>query len=242
MSLVLPMTAWLIQFELNPEADIYHDNGVTKHCELLPDVQTGRKMMYLDFERRWVTDLDESILEDYTVATMLDPRWKNWDFEGSSLFLRNSLTRDKAVKYLRAAWKADWKPAANARAVSHAHVSSAPVKARGASEHFGESRFLKKKSGIEDVGPALIDRDQLDVYLSLPQEANSDVFDVMSWWNQKGEELPDLYRMARQFLGCPATTGGVERVFSAAGRMHDDFKKSTGEDTLEHMLRVKNAA
>ena len=77
------------------------------------------------------------------------------------------------------------------------------------------------------------------MYLSLPQEVNAEAFDVMVWWNAKAEQLPDVYRMTRQFLGCPVTTGGVERAFSAAGRMHADLKKSTSEETLEHMLRVK---
>lgn len=40
------------------------------------------------------------------------------------------------------------------------------------------------------------------------------------------------------FLCC----AGCERLFSAAGRMHDDLKKATNETTLEHSLMVfKNA-
>eukprot|EP00873_Tetraselmis_striata_P002573 jgi/Tetstr1/422837/TSEL_013628.t1 len=35
-----------------------------------------------------------------------------------------------------------------------------------------------------------------------------------------------------------AKLSGVERLFSAAGRMHNDFKKSTSETTLEHALIV----
>eukprot|EP00873_Tetraselmis_striata_P041501 jgi/Tetstr1/461765/TSEL_006854.t1 len=35
-----------------------------------------------------------------------------------------------------------------------------------------------------------------------------------------------------------AKLSGVERLFSAAGRMHHDFKKSTSETTLEHALIV----
>ena len=42
--------------------------------------------------------------------------------------------------------------------------------------------------------------------------------------------------MARQFLGRPAASAGVERMFSKAGRMHDDMKMSQADDTLEHAL------
>ena len=44
--------------------------------------------------------------------------------------------------------------------------------------------------------------------------------------------------MARQFLAAPASSAAAERLFSAAGKMHDDLKKSTTEDTLEDMLIV----
>ena len=34
----------------------------------------------------------------------------------------------------------------------------------------------------------------------------------------------------------PATTGGVERFFSKAGKMHDDLKASMNDGSLEHSL------
>ena len=37
-------------------------------------------------------------------------------------------------------------------------------------------------------------------------------------------------------LGCPATSAGVERMFSKAGKLHDDMKKGQQDDTLEHSL------
>jgi hypothetical protein len=44
--------------------------------------------------------------------------------------------------------------------------------------------------------------------------------------------------MARQFLEAPASFAAAERLFSAVGKMHDDLKKSTSEETLEDMLTV----
>ena len=40
------------------------------------------------------------------------------------------------------------------------------------------------------------------------------------------EGLPTLAKMARQHLGRPASSAGVERMFSKAGRLHDDLKAS----------------
>ncbi|KAK3270824.1 hypothetical protein CYMTET_20796 [Cymbomonas tetramitiformis] len=189
--------------------------------------------MYNQFEQRWCVDLHMGILEDYIVSTLLDPRWKNWDFDGSHIFDCDTLTRERALSFLRTAWT-DFKP--SLAAADSARVSSVASEKRSS----GESSFMRrKKKQTSTSAPTPVLKDQLDSYLSLPQEANVEEFDVMLWWNAKAKDLPDVYRMARQFIGCPATTGGVERTFSAAGRMHDDLRKSTEEDTLEHMLRVR---
>ncbi len=42
--------------------------------------------------------------------------------------------------------------------------------------------------------------------------------------------------MVKQFLALPASSAGPERVFSAAGKMHTDLRKSMRDDTLEHSL------
>ena len=42
--------------------------------------------------------------------------------------------------------------------------------------------------------------------------------------------------MARQFLGRPASSAGVERMFSKAGKLHDDAKKSQDDTTLQFAL------
>ena len=42
--------------------------------------------------------------------------------------------------------------------------------------------------------------------------------------------------MAKQYLAPPFSSAGVERVFSAAGKMHDDLRKSEKDNTLEHSL------
>ena len=52
------------------------------------------------------------------------------------------------------------------------------------------------------------------------------------------EDFPNLSKMARQFLAAPASSAAAERLLSAAGKLHDDLKKSTSEDTLEDMLTV----
>ena len=97
------------------------------------------------------------------------------------------------------------------------------------------------------TAPAAVYQDDLQKYLALPAEANMDL-DVLSWWKARDhglpadpatgrpEGLPILAKMARQYLGRPASSAGVERMFSKAGRLHDDMKKGLQDDTLEHSL------
>ena len=42
--------------------------------------------------------------------------------------------------------------------------------------------------------------------------------------------------MGRQFLGRPASSAGVERMFSKAGKLYDDAKKAENHDALEAAL------
>ena len=43
-------------------------------------------------------------------------------------------------------------------------------------------------------------------------------------------------KMARQYLGRPASSAGVERLFSKAGKLYDDEKKGQQDESLEHAL------
>ena len=40
----------------------------------------------------------------------------------------------------------------------------------------------------------------------------------------------------KQYFAAPASSAGVERVFSTAGKMHGDLQKSAKDTTLEHSL------
>ena len=81
--------------------------------------------------------------------------------------------------------------------------------------------------------------DELETYLELPVEKNMDL-DVLAWWKAKDcatkdGGLPVLAKMARQHLGRPASSAGVERMFSKAGKLHDGAQ-ATEDDALEAAL------
>ena len=50
-----------------------------------------------------------------------------------------------------------------------------------------------------------------------------------------------LAKMVKQYFAAPGSLGGVERVFSAAGKMHDDLKKSAKDARSRRRVTVCNA-
>ena len=47
---------------------------------------------------------------------------------------------------------------------------------------------------------------------------------------------PRLTKMVKQYFSAPASSAGVERVFSAADKMHSDLRKSLGDSSLQHSI------
>ena len=79
--------------------------------------------------------------------------------------------------------------------------------------------------------------EEVHTYLSLPQSPHctpSGVeFNLLEWWKTHAHMFPSLSRMARQYLALPASSIGIERLFSAAGKMHCAFRKNAKESSLE---------
>ena len=69
-------------------------------------------------------------------------------------------------------------------------------------------------------------QDELENYLESLEE------DDLEWWKGKERMWPNLTKMVKQYFSQPASSAGVEHVFSAAGKMHDDLRKSAKDDTL----------
>ena len=111
---------------------------------------------------------------------------------------------------------------------------------KGASSSFFDMPMAPTDIAAAAAAPATAVTDELEKYLALPAETNMDL-DVLAWWKAKDcvpkdGGLPVLAKMARQFLGRPASSAGVERMFSKAGKLHGDDKKSQEDSSLEHAL------
>ena len=51
------------------------------------------------------------------------------------------------------------------------------------------------------------------------------------------KQWPSLALMVKQYFAAPASSAvGVERVFSAAGKMHSDLRKAMKDNSLQHSI------
>ena len=82
----------------------------------------------------------------------------------------------------------------------------------------------------------------LKEYLALPQIKHKlkslykSEQQVNNWWLQHREQFPNLEVMARQYLGCPATSASVERLFSKVGVAFSAKRKNSEAETLANIM------
>ena len=83
--------------------------------------------------------------------------------------------------------------------------------------------------------------DELAAYLSLPQVdwvSDSD-WDALAWWEKNAKKFPNLSVMARQYLGCSATSATVERLFSQVGISFSPKRQSAQAVTVADIIFTK---
>ena len=76
-------------------------------------------------------------------------------------------------------------------------------------------------------------QDELEAYLAEPQIKYKTEQDALDWWAVHAAKYPNVAVMARQYLGCPASSATVERLFSMVEMAFAPKRKSAKTDTLE---------
>jgi len=250
ISLVLPYTYRLI--EGTADGMLYLPWKPTgqqwlRASQLVPEVRAARKLLHTDLKKRWLEDMPTEQRAELDIATLLDPRFKTYVFPGCTTDLDDA--KKVAMEALKGAWTLDWKPrvaaaaapAAAPTAAAPAAVTTASATAAakmGASSSFFAMPIAPPPTGAAAAAAApVVEQDDLEKYLALPAETNVDL-DVLAWWKAKDckDGMPVLAKMARQYLGRPASSAGVERMFSKAGKLYDDAKKSQNDESLEVAL------
>jgi len=197
---------------------------------------TAPEAMHDDFVERFVTKLSDSDLRFYCIAALLDPSMKQWHWPGCQ--------RDLSFAQLafNEEYDKNWAPPI-AEIVAEPVV--APPHRATAPRWQGSMDFAFESAAAPPPGPVALTP---TVAVAPPQsEAQgylATTFNVdfqseaalLDFWRMHEKRFPNLARMARQFLGCPASSASVERIFSVAGQFFDDLRRKMGADVLEELM------
>ena len=227
-SLIMPYVSVLIQ-SFAPTTPVKSGNVTLK---LVAKVAGARDSLHQDLCERFFTNMQHCKVEDFAVATLLDPRYKHLQLPLLTCWMNGTFSKGKATSFFRTAY-ANHSPPAPLQAVEVAPVVVEKV-ITGM-----EMAFMELSAGTEQAPSGVHELDEFETYLNMhPAPVTTD---ILAWWRNNEDKLPTLAKMFRQFLALPASTAGVERLFSGCGRMHDDFKKATQEKTLKHACMARYA-
>lgn len=215
---------------------------VVANNEIIDQVRDARDALHYDLENRLITKITGTESEKRLyVATQLHPSFKHLDF--TSLENIPEAKRAWALAELRERWVNDFKPKAPP---GPPPGPPPPLPASDAGQPRKRpkttSMFRLMQQGIVAANaappapPVAEMPDELEQYLALPAVPLTEDLNILKWWQARALQWPNLAKMVKQILAPPVTSAGVERVFSAAGRMHSDEQKSATGETLKHAL------
>ena len=254
-SLVVPMTYALMKTSSisedvkfrNRAEDAFNDPGVNPvkvpHSGLSPKIQDARVAYHDKLIDKFHTDVPRDVRQFWFKASILDPRFKKLSFKHDGM-LTDSM-RVRAIQWLTSDFNTNYKGKAAAAAAAAAagtvgDESAAPVQRHMKRRKTSAAAFFAESDDTSDderSGAATgASADELAAYLELPQIKYTTEQDMLDWWKKHQVEFPNVALMARQCLGCPASSASVERLFYAVGVAYAGKRKSAGADTLESIM------
>lgn len=214
------------------------------HHGLSEKIQTARKELHEQLVNRFDTDLPRDVKQFWFISALLDPRFKKLCFKHDNML--TDLARSRAIKWFTDEFNQNYRSKASQQL-------GLDTSAGGAASLAGEAvrRHLKRRktsaaaffaASSEDdeddgsVGRVSTQEDELAEYLAVPQIKYKSEEDALQWWRENESSFPNVAVMARQFLGCPASSASVERLFSQVGIAFSDKRKSADASTLENIM------
>ena len=216
-SLVLPSVYMLIHKVRKGEIVCNWEDSVVQPQQTTPEVRAARANLRTALEDRFIKALPDHVFQQYSIATLLDPRLKSFRFLSQG-------QRDTAVEAFRGQLTQKWQP----QHAERPQPKPAAQKKTGLSA-LPQDEF-EEAAGPRIHVPDLQPDDELSAYMALPVESMQT--NVIEWWRRPRTVFPNLSRMARQYLATLATSAGVERLFSAAGLTFGDLAHAMKEEAL----------
>ena len=191
-SLVLPSTYMLTQKARQPNIVAPWDVAVGYTPADMPrEVLFARQSFCDALEDRFSASLPAHILRMYSIATLLDPRFKNFRFLSDE-------EREIAVNSVRQEWNLKWKPKA---AMAHELKPAAQKDARPVLTSLLAAEFVGNVAPPECNND--FPRDELDDYFSLPvADMHTCIIDC---WQQHSHRFPYLNNIPG--MSCDISSG-----------------------------------
>ena len=228
----------------NRAADKFNDAQLNPikvpHANLDTKVQAQRQLYHQNLIDRFDSDVPLATKKFWFTATKLDPRYKNLVFKNDNMITQ--ARRRDAEKWLTEEFNKNYK--------GKFGTPNDPENDDGGSEpdETTTSQVMQRQKvsaasfmdSDEDEAPsedeAVPIEDELKNNLALPQMKFKTDWGVLEWWREQSPKFPNLAVMARQYLGCPATSASVERLFSAVGIAFSDKRKSAHDETISNIM------
>ena len=83
-------------------------------------------------------------------------------------------------------------------------------------------------------------KNDVDQYLSDPNEELDDNFDVLAWWKANEFKYRVLSKISEDVLAVPVSTVSSESAFSTGGRILDSFRSPLTPKTVEALISTQN--
>ena len=254
-SLVVPMTYRLMATSsdqhdvrfMNRDQDEFNDDTVNKvkvtHAELTDKIQTARERLHAQLIDRFDTHVPRDIKQFWFISSMCDPRFKKLNFKDDRML--SDRMRARAVIWFTNEFNANYKgrvkvqapdsssaPAAAAEQGSAQGQRNPKRRKTSAAQFFADSEEESSAAEEADSPPT----DELEKYLAVPQIKYKTERDAIEWWIAHKTEFPNIAMMARQYLGCPASSASVERLFSQVGIAYSAKRQSANPETIANIM------
>ena len=236
-SLVVPMMYKLMAtsaatFDLkftNRSEDEFNDESINPvivpGAQLHSKIQAARAKYHENLVDRFDTHVPLETKKFWFISTMCDPRFKKLSFKNDGMI--TDASRRKAERWFKDEFVKKYK----GKFFTSADEPDAQTEDGGGGGTTVAVRHVKKRKANAAAFFAASDsdepddaedepaeaEDELTNYLNLPQIKYKTEWDALEWCKEHQPEFPNLSVMARQFLGCPASSATVERLFSKAG-------------------------
>ncbi|KAK3288518.1 hypothetical protein CYMTET_4012 [Cymbomonas tetramitiformis] len=118
--MVMPIIGGVVH-KLNPDVLLKYQGEYHKVTD--DNVQDARLVLLEAVRRRFFTEMHDGKTEDWSVATFLDPRYKQLSFKQLTSWKSGTLTKDVVIGWARKACEPDWVPKEDTSVVVSAHVA-----------------------------------------------------------------------------------------------------------------------